>query len=158
MSELVLRIGFSLLIVLALMWGLAKVTRRPLTGNRGTGSLAVLTRQQLSRASSVAVVQVADKAYVLGVTDAQVSLLGETDLAAFERHPHPHLHLPHLPHLPHGADRRDTLPIGPDGVVLDDSPPLSPLPEHHDPLAGSALSPNTWRSALNFLRERTARH
>ena len=144
MIELVLRIGFSLLIVLGLMWGLAKVVRRPLTG-RGTGSLSVLTRQQLSRASSVAVVQVADKAYVLGVTDTQVSLLGETDLAAFERHPH------------HAHDRRATLPIGPEGVVLDDSPPLSPVVTHHSALEGSALSPRTWRSALDFLRERTAR-
>ena len=146
MIELVLRIGFSLLIVLALMWALAKVVRRPLTGNRGTGSLSVLTRATLSRASSVAVVQVADKAYVLGVTDTQISMLGETELAAFERHPH------------HAADRRDTLPIGPDGVVLDDSPPLSPVAAQHSALEGSALSPRTWRSALDFLRERTARH
>ena len=155
MIELVLRIGLSLLIVLALMWGLAKVVRRPLTGNRGTGSLAVLTRESLSRTSSVAIVQVADRAYILGVTDVQVSLLGETELAAFERQPH------------HVADRRATLPLGPDGVVLDDSPPLSAevarhghhtLPEHHHgPLDGSALSPRTWRSALDFLRERTAR-
>jgi flagellar protein FliO/FliZ len=32
-------------------------------------------------------VQVADRAMVLGVTDQQVSLLGETDLAAFEIEP-----------------------------------------------------------------------
>jgi flagellar protein FliO/FliZ len=82
--ELVLRIGFSLLIVFGLMWALARVARRPLSGRRGPGSLAVLHRQQLSRGSSVAVVQVAGRALVLGVTDQQVSLLGETDLAAFQ--------------------------------------------------------------------------
>jgi flagellar protein FliO/FliZ len=85
--ELVLRIGFSLLIVFGLMWALARVVRRPLTGRRGPGSLAVLQRQQLSRGSSVAVVQVAGRALVLGVTDQQVSLLGETDLTAFETQP-----------------------------------------------------------------------
>jgi len=42
--ELVLRIGFSLLVVFGLMWGLAKVAKRPLTGNRGTGTLSVLNR------------------------------------------------------------------------------------------------------------------
>ena len=84
MIELVLRIGFSLLIVFGLMWALARVVRRPLGAGRGPGSLAVLQRQQLSRGSSVAVVQVAGKALVLGVTDQHVSLLGETDLAAFE--------------------------------------------------------------------------
>jgi flagellar protein FliO/FliZ len=87
--ELVLRIGFSLLIVFGLMWALARVVRRPLSGRRGPGSLAVLHRQQLSRGSSVAIVQVAERALVLGVTDQQVSLLGETDLAAFETEPDP---------------------------------------------------------------------
>jgi flagellar protein FliO/FliZ len=82
--ELVLRIGFSLLIVFGLMWALARVARRPLSGRRGPGSLAVLHRQQLSRGSALAVVQVGDRAMVLGVTDQHVSLLGETDLAAFE--------------------------------------------------------------------------
>jgi flagellar protein FliO/FliZ len=82
--ELVLRIGFSLLIVFGLMWALARVARRPLSGRRGPGSLAVLHRQQLSRGSALAVVQVGDRAMVLGVTDQHVSLLGETELAAFE--------------------------------------------------------------------------
>jgi flagellar protein FliO/FliZ len=132
--ELVLRIGFSLLIVFGLMWGLAKVARRPLTGRHGSGALAVLNRQQLSRGSSVAVVQVADRALVLGVTDQQVSLLGETTLEAFERHPH-------------GPARRDTV-LAP-GVVA----PAVP----HDRLGGSALSPRTWRSAMDFLRDRTTR-
>ena len=89
MLELVLRIGFSLLIVFGLMWALARVVRRPLSGRRGPGALAVLHRQQLSRGSSVAIVQVADRAMVLGVTDQHVSLLGETDLAAFESEPQP---------------------------------------------------------------------
>ena len=36
MLELVLRIGFSLLIVFGLMWALARVVRRPLSGRRTT--------------------------------------------------------------------------------------------------------------------------
>jgi flagellar protein FliO/FliZ len=125
--ELVLRIGFSLLIVFGLMWGLARVIRRPLGGNRGPGHLSVLHRTQLGRGSAVAVVQVADKALVLGVTDQQVSLLGETELAAFEKeHGHHHEH-------------RD--PIG-----------LAP-----DQLEGSVLSPRVWRSTMDFLRDRTTR-
>ena len=126
MIELVLRIGFSLLIVFGLMWGLAKLARRPLGGKRGSGSLSVLNRQQLSRGSSVAIVQVADKALVLGVTDQQVSLLGETDLEVFEKHPHT-------------AERRAAAPVTP------------------DKLEGSVLSPGTWRSTLDFLRDRTTR-
>ena len=135
MIELVLRIGFSLLIVFGLMWGLAKMARRPLSARHGTGSLSVLNRQQLSRGSSVAVVQVADRALVLGVTDQQVSLLGETTLAAFEKHPH-------------GGERRDPLTLPP-GVVS----PAVP----QDKLDGSLLSPRTWRSTMDFLRDRTTR-
>jgi flagellar protein FliO/FliZ len=125
--ELVLRIGFSLLVVFGLMWGLAKLVRRPL-GHRGTGALAVLNRQQLGRGSAVAVVQVAGRALVLGVTDQHVSLLGETELGAFEKHPE--------------GERRDP-------VALRDTPPGR--------LDGSALSPHTWGAALNVLRDRTTR-
>jgi flagellar protein FliO/FliZ len=125
--ELVLRIGFSLLIVFGVMWGLAKVARRPLGVHRGTSNLSVLNRQQLSRGSAVAIVQVADKALVLGVTDQQVSLLGETDLATFEKHPHV-------------VEHRDHLPLAP-GTTLD----------------GSVLSRRTWRSTMDFLRDRTTR-
>jgi flagellar protein FliO/FliZ len=133
--ELVLRIGFSLLIVFGLMWGLAKMARRPLNARHGTGVLSVLNRQQLSRGSSVAVVQVADRALVLGVTDQQVSLLGETTLEAFEKHPH-------------HPERRDSML--PPGVIS----PAVP----HDKLDGSLLSPRMWRSTMDFLRDRTTRH
>ncbi|HEX8346233.1 MAG TPA: flagellar biosynthetic protein FliO [Actinoplanes sp.] len=150
MIELVLRIGFSLLVVFGLMWGLAKLARRPLSGHRGTGTLAVLNRQQLSRGSSVAVVRVADRALILGVTDNQVSLLGETDPEPFEKHPHP--------------ERRDHL-LFPANVD-----PASPSPQHgggtavaapiepaQGRLTGSVLSPRTWTAALDFLRDRTSR-
>src|SRR5438128_11636822 len=80
MLELVLRIGFSLLVVLGLLWALARVARRPLAG-RGGGTIAVLARQQITRGSTVAVVRIADRALILGVTDGQVTLLGEADPA-----------------------------------------------------------------------------
>jgi flagellar protein FliO/FliZ len=131
--ELVLRIGFSLLVVFGLMWGLARIARRGGLNKRGSGSLAVLNRQHLTRGSSVAVVQVADRALILGVTDNQVSLLGETNLDAFGAEPQP-VHEKH------------------------DEPPVMPvLPEHHGRLDGSVLSPRTWSSTLDFLRDRTTR-
>jgi len=85
--ELVLRIGFSLFVVLGLMWALARVVRRPLGVGRAHGQLAVLNRQQLTRNAAVTVVKVADRAMILGVTEQQVSFLGEADIAAFEHHP-----------------------------------------------------------------------
>ena len=131
MFELVLRIGFSLLVVFGLLWALAKVVGRGGLRKRGAGSLSVLNRQHLTRGSSVAVVQVADRALILGVTDNQVSLLGETDLDAFGAEPQP------------APQKQDVLPV---------------LPEHTGRLDGSVLSPRTWSSTLDFLRDRTTRH
>jgi flagellar protein FliO/FliZ len=126
--ELVLRIGFSLLIVFGLMWALARVVRRPLGAGRGPGAIAVLQRQQLSRGSSIAVVQVAGKALVLGVTDQHVSLLGETDLAAFDKD---------------ASATDDRKPVAVDSDVLG---------------TGATTSRRPWDSALEFLRDRTTRH
>jgi len=84
--ELVLRIGFSLFVVLGLMWALARVVRRPLGVGRAHGQLAVLNRQQLTRGAAVTVVKVADRAMILGITEQQVSFLGEADLTEFEEH------------------------------------------------------------------------
>jgi flagellar protein FliO/FliZ len=135
--ELVMRIGFSLLVVLGLLWGVAKVIRRPAGPRRAAGALVILGRQQLSRGSAVAVVQVHDRALILGVTEQQISLLGEADLEAFESHGHHHEH-------------RDHMALEPDGGL--------PAAHPAGPLEGSLLSPRTWGSTLDFLRDRTSRH
>jgi flagellar protein FliO/FliZ len=127
--ELVLRIGFSLLVVLGLMWAVARLIRRPLAAGRPHGQLAVLNRQQLSRGAAVTVVRVADRAMILGVTDQHVTLLGEAEPADFEHHP---------------AERRDHVQLGPDD-----------LPAAHP--AHSAGGPRAWLSALDHLRDRTSR-
>jgi flagellar protein FliO/FliZ len=87
----------------------------------------------------VAIVQVADRALILGVTDQQVSLLGETELVAFDAHGHHHEHRDHLP-------------------LESAGPPDARPPAHHQGrLDGSLLSPRTWGSTLDFLRDRTTR-
>lgn len=86
MIELALRVMCSLTVVFVLLWALARLARRGV-GARGTGLLTVLARQQLSRGSSVAVVKVADRALVLGVSDAGVSLLADADAHLFDQPP-----------------------------------------------------------------------
>ena len=83
MIELALRVMCSLIVVFGLLWTLARLARRGV-GSRGAGLVSVVARQQLSRSSSVAVVKVADRALVLGVSDAGVSLLADADAALFE--------------------------------------------------------------------------
>jgi flagellar protein FliO/FliZ len=144
MIELTLRVVFSLAVVLFLMWGLARLVRHPL-GGRGAGALAVLTRQPLSRNSSVAVIRVDDRALVLGVTDTQVTLLAEAPLAAFEQ-PRP---------VPAPFDGPDVLSApDPDGGTGVRSAGAGNGP---GPLNGSVLSPATWIQAVEFLRDRTSR-
>ncbi|MBI1758564.1 MAG: flagellar biosynthetic protein FliO [Actinobacteria bacterium] len=139
MAELVLRIGASLLVVLGLMWLLTRVTRRPLQARSG-GMLTVLARQQLSRGSSVAVLQLADRALLLGVTDQQVTLLANTDLPAVRR-----------PEPRRVAVRTDRVQLHARRV------PEGPARPVRGALAGSALSPRTWAQAVEVLRERTVR-
>jgi flagellar protein FliO/FliZ len=129
LTELVLRIGFSLFVVLGLMWALARAVRRPLGAGRVHGPLAVLNRQQLTRGAAVTVVRVAGRAMVLGVTDQHVSLLGEVDVAEFERQP---------------AERRATVP-------------LDAVPPEPAGLPGAHPAARTRTSPLDFLRDRTSR-
>jgi flagellar protein FliO/FliZ len=142
MTEVVLRITFSLLVVLAILWGLARVVRR--SPGRANGTVAVLNRQHLTRNTSVVVVRVGERALVLGVTEAHVTLLTETDPEPF---------------LPDGAPpvRRHevAVPGGSDGQPP--RPPSQPVPAEGGRLQGSLLSPRTWAQTIEFLRERTAR-
>jgi flagellar protein FliO/FliZ len=157
MVELTVRIAFSLLIVLGLMWGIARLARRPLRGRRG-GLVTVLGRQQLSKGAAVAVVRIVDRAIVVGVTDAQVTLLGEADLHAVEEY------------QPEQVIRRQALPL--DQLSLDQLS-LGQLSEMDGgrsarsavrlgepgggPLAGSLLSPAMWSQTLRVVRERAGR-
>jgi flagellar protein FliO/FliZ len=139
--ELTLRIVFSLLVVVSLMWGMAKLARKPLGIRRGGGLIEVLGRQQLSRGASVAVVRVADKAMVLGVTDGQVSLIAETDLAAIEEY------------QPQAPVHRESLSLESLDPQVGDQGGIRPA----GPLNGSVFSRNTWTQTMRFLRERTVR-
>lgn len=131
MFELILRVGFSLVIVGGLLWLLTRVLRGP--GGRGGDALAVLARQQLTRGGAVAVVRVAGRTLVLGVTDQRVNLLAETDLD-----PAPPAAEPATPPTP-------TTGVAPRPRLAGSA------------LAGSLLSPQTWRDTVEFLRERTVR-
>jgi flagellar protein FliO/FliZ len=175
--EMVLRIGFSLMVVFAIMWGLAKVVRKPLAGRAGA-ALAVVGRQQLTRGASVAVVRVADRTLIVGVTESQVTLLGETDASALERPADEPVREPialtaltatitaatptaatptaATPTAAHTA----TVPAAaaaPTGAAPAPAPVGGPADPAAGALAGSVLSPSTWTQTVQFLRDRTVR-
>jgi len=148
MIEVTLRAIFSLAVVLFLMWGLARLVRRPL-GGRVAGALAVLARQPLSRSASVAVVKVDDRALVLGITDAQVTYLAEAPLAAFERQPS-------FGEVLADARSDDDVLSSPAASGRSGARHAAQEPGR-GPFAGSMLSPATWSQAVEFLRDRASR-
>lgn len=78
MLELTLRLVFSLAAVIGLLLLLAKLSSRRF-GSRHGATLTVLHRQSLSRSATVSLVTVGERVLLLGVTDQQVSLLAELD-------------------------------------------------------------------------------
>jgi len=76
---LLLRLAVSLGVVLLLMWGAARLLGRQPRRMSRAGNVEMLARQALGRRSSVAVLRVGSKAFVVGVTDTNVSVLAEVD-------------------------------------------------------------------------------
>jgi flagellar protein FliO/FliZ len=141
---------FGLAVVLGVMWLIARASRKPLKARAG-GAVAVLARQQLSRGSSVAVVRIADRAFVVGVTETQVSLLAETDLTAVTAALAPAETISRTP-----VELTDTTEVP---ATDRDLAAITELDSRRSrgAIAGSALSPATWKQAVEVLRERTAR-
>ncbi|HVU92203.1 MAG TPA: flagellar biosynthetic protein FliO [Jatrophihabitans sp.] len=161
--ELLGRVLVSLAAVLGVMWVIARRVRGS-KGARATKLIDVLGRQSLSRNASVAVVRVGDKALVVGVTDNQVSVLSETDLAAAQAlvgdgEPGGRSRSRHG-----GSTRTRTRATVPTRTIPAPAPAAAPAaaapapePARAGALAGSALSPATWKQTIESLRDLTAR-
>ncbi len=79
MLELVVRLVFSLAVVVGMLLLLARFSAKRFRGSAGS-LVRVVHRQPLSRTSAVAVVTVGSRVLVLGTTEQQVQLLTELDL------------------------------------------------------------------------------
>lgn len=168
---LVGRLLVSLAAVLGVIWVVARRARK---GSRTKDQriIEVLDRASLSRSSSVAVVRVGEQAFVLGVADAHVSVLGETDLeaarAARDARTAPRRgagsHARAVGRIAGGGTPR-TRPAPAAEPAPAPARPLAPVARQDTglaaqkagPLTGSALSPQTWRQTLEGLRDLTAR-
>jgi len=133
---LLARLVVSLGVVLALMYVAARLLARQSGGGRLTRTtrpvpITVLARHSLGKNSSVAVVQAAGKSLIVGVTDAQVTLLAEGD--------------PHLLDQPE-EDPATTITA----AARTRSPWTAPARN------GAAMS-SPWTAMLDTLRDRTAR-
>jgi flagellar protein FliO/FliZ len=148
-AELTIRLVASLAVVVGLMLLLARLVGKRY-GARAGAPVQVLHRQPLSRSSSVAVVTVGSRVLVVGTTDHQVSLLAEldpeeldtTDLEVDAEEVRD-LHAPTVLHTAPAA--RTTQPGAHRGARRAEVPRREP---DAGGLAGSVLSPQTWRQAL----------
>ena len=166
MLELTVRLIASLAVVVGLMLLLARLVGKRY-GTRAGSPVQVLHRQALSRSASVAVITVAGRVLVVGSTDHQVSLLTELDPDELgEPGSEDESSSPEAATLP--TLLSTVLPVAQPAVVPDPDPadlprPTSvvtrggshratPAPRRTSPdggaLAGSVLSPQTWREAL----------
>ena len=141
------RVVFSLAVVLAMMWGLSRVMRGRTPTSKGLG-LDVVSRTSLGKHAAVVVLRTGDRGLIVGVTDHTVSVLGEME----------------LPQDAAPVEVRTPIEITADGRALE----VAQAPRSHrrrvaapagtpSALAGSVLSPVTWRQTATALRERTTR-
>jgi flagellar protein FliO/FliZ len=160
--ELVGRVLVSLVVVLAVVWVLGRKFRR---GGKGKGGalIDVLSRQQLSRTASVAVVRIGSQALIVGITEAQVNVLGETDLVAALAEtsvPAPSTSTATTAATHRVDARRSARNIPVPARVPADAMPAARRSKgnanQRGPLAGSALSPATWRQTIESLRDLSA--
>jgi flagellar protein FliO/FliZ len=129
MVEIILRLVFSLAVVVGLLLLLAKVSSKRFRGSNGA-MIRVIARQPLTRSSAVAVVNVADRLLVVGTTENEVRLLTELDpdtLAVEDDPPDDR-----TPDPAPGSEPRDAQTFG----------------SGQGALAGSILSPQTWKQAM----------
>ena len=84
LAVVLLRLVLAVGVVVGLLLLTARLTRRVGSGGTGAtrGAVRVLARQPLGRNASVAVIETGGRTFVLGVTDHQVSLLGEQPVVA----------------------------------------------------------------------------
>jgi flagellar protein FliO/FliZ len=169
-AALLARVTLSLLVVVLLAVIGARLARRTVLRGRGR-NLQVLERLPLSREASLAVVSVAGRGLVLGVTSQGVRVLSELDGETLARaYPEPE------PSAEPPSDRRPAraVRVGPDGVTVtrltDDGTPApprtgtrtgTPAPPRTGTRTrtgtGSVLDPRTWRQAVQAVRDLTVR-
>ena len=146
MIELVIRLVFSLAVVVGLLLLLARLSANRFRGSTGA-FVRVVHRQTLSRSSALAVVTVGSRVLVLGTTDQQVQLLTELDADELD--------LPELDsepvheggHVPHG--RTDLSALAPSAVrSFRRMRAIGAARASETALAGSLLSTQTWRQAF----------
>lgn len=152
------RVLLALACVVGLVWYLARrFGRARVSDTSREAQLHLVTRQALGRHAGVAVVAVGNRRLLVGYGEQHVTMLTEIapvpDLppVASLPTPRPSVEDAAVSGAPRAAVARRS---GADLPGLGDADVISLRP---DPLAGSLLSPRTWRDTVRALQDRTVR-
>jgi flagellar protein FliO/FliZ len=126
---LALRVALSLAAVLGVIWYIQRRVSKGARSRQGR-TITVVGRQGVGAKASVAVIDVDGKRFLLGVTEHSVNILHTSD----------------TPEAPAEAFSRALTEEGGDLAVE------AVRPVSSSPLAGSILSPDTWRRAFASLK------
>lgn len=134
---MMVRLIFSLAFVAAVLFFAARLAKR-----RGMGGhpelIEVLARQQMGRASAVNVIRVADRVFVVGATDAQITVIGEVDDEAV-------------------SERVEEATAARQAAAEARTRPALMAPSGSTVLSGSVFDRAQWASLVNSLRDKTVR-
>jgi len=147
--SLAIRVVLSLAIVLGIMWAISRAMRGRAPAIAGL-PLQVIARASLGKRSSIAVISVGGRGVLVGITDHQVTLLGDVDVPTGSQ---PRSEVRTKLDVPQFSDD----PGAEDPLHELDSLSLARAQQPDGALAGSLLSPTTWRQSVSALRERTVR-
>jgi flagellar protein FliO/FliZ len=150
---LALRVLLSLAVVLGLLWVIQRRVSRRVRVARTTKPVTVVSRQGIGQKASVVVVEHAGKRYLLGVTEHAVSVL-DADLVPVDLVP-----VDAVPEFSRSlADAAS--------ANASEEPTPTPVPmlrprrdrggysaNSSGRMAGSVLSPATWKQAAEFARQ-----
>jgi flagellar protein FliO/FliZ len=163
---LALRVIVSLAVVLGVLWYLQKKLSKRGVGKAAGKAVTLIGRQAVGPKASVAVVEIDGRRLVLGVTEHQVTVLHTAEAPLAGRAVHPFevsLNEVTAPVYPDNV-RPITAPVPIRAVITTPEVAPAPVQELRRPrgshrqqpagkLAGSILSPETWRQASAAIRE-----
>ncbi|WP_062137970.1 flagellar biosynthetic protein FliO [Demequina aestuarii] len=161
---LMLRVGLSLAAVLALLWWISRRVQAGMGDRRSQQAMSVVGRQQLTRRTGLALVEVGGRQLVVGYSEQGVSLVhdvGECPVEPESTAAAPHSTVPKDDStivaddlLPMTGSSARTSALDPAHVV---TARTAAAPRLRTPLDGSILAPDTWRKAVVAVQERTTR-
>lgn len=171
-AVLLLRVVLALACVLGLLWFVARRTGGRRAPARRAPVIALVGRQSLGGRSAVALVEIAGRQLVLGVSEHGVTLLTEVSPEAAPDTDRTALDTAELERLLALEMPDSAIADHPVRRAADDVPslahatcpvPSSPaarmpaVPKPRNPLEGSILDATTWRRAVEAAQERTIR-